>query len=334
MRDIKKWIEEIIQSEERYAIPIMTHPGIEIIGSTVKEAVQNGEIHARAIKALSDRFPSKASTVIMDLTVEVEAFGCQIDFPDHEMPRIIGRLVDSEGVAALQVPDLSAGRVPEFLKACRMAVEQITDKAVFAGVIGPFSMAGRLFDMSEIMVACYLEPDAIALLLEKCTQFMTAYCEALKATGCNGVVIAEPAAGLLSNDDCMQFSSAYIKQVIDRIQDDSFMCVLHNCGNTGHCTDAMLHTGAKAFHFGNAMTMTDALERCPADVLVMGNIDPVRVFKMMNPQQIKEQVTTLLTQTADYPNFVLSSGCDVPPAVPFENIQAFYDALSDYNATK
>ena len=35
--------------------------------------------------------------------------------------------------------------------------------------------------------------------------------------------------------------------------------------------------------------------------------------------------------TAPWPNFVLSSGCDVPPGVKMENIRAFFRALEDYN---
>lgn len=327
------WISEIINSKERFTIPIMTHPGIEMIGCSVKDAVQDGEIHAQAIKALSDKFPSKATTVIMDLTVEAEAFGCHIEFPEHDMPHVIGRLVDSyDAVEKLRVPDLSAGRVPEYLKANRLAVETITDKPVFSGVIGPFSLAGRLYDMSEIMVSCYLEPETIALLLDKCTQFILSYCRALKEIGCAGVILAEPAAGLLSNDDCMQFSSQYIRQIVAEVQDEDFMVVLHNCGNTGQCTEAMIYTGAKAFHFGNAISMEKALEACPAEALVMGNIDPVGVLRMMNPEQIINEVTILLEQTKDFPNFVLSTGCDVPPNVPLENIQAYYQALTAFNS--
>lgn len=207
----------------------------------------------------------------------------------------------------------------------------ITDKPVFAGAIGPFSLAGRLYGMSEIMVACYLEPDAIALLLDKCSRFIEDYCMELKRTGCSGVIIAEPAAGLLSNEDCLQFSSVYIKNIIDKVQDDSFMVVLHNCGNTGQCTDAMISTGAKAYHFGNAISMTEVLKQCPADTLVMGNINPVGVLRMMSPEEIEKEVTSLLEQTAEFPNFVLSTGCDVPPCVPEENIQAYYNALSAFN---
>ncbi|MDR1097253.1 MAG: uroporphyrinogen decarboxylase family protein [Tannerella sp.] len=330
--DTNKWISEIIQGKKRSTLPIMTHPGIEMIGCTVREAVQSGEIHARAIQELAAKYTSIASTVIMDLTVEAEAFGCKIEFPENDMPHILGRLADSaEAIEKLAIPPLSAGRIPEYIKANRLAAGTITDKPVFAGMIGPFSLAGRLYDMSEIMVACYIEPDAIALLLDKCTQFLLSYCSELKRTGCAGVIIAEPAAGLLSNEDCLQFSSVYIKRIIESVQDDGFMVILHNCGNKGHCTDAMLYTGAKAFHFGNAISMVETLEQCPAGVLVMGNIDPVGILRMMTPEQVKSKVASLLEQTAGFPNFVLSTGCDVPPHVPDENIRAYYDALSEYN---
>lgn len=329
--NVDKWINDIIASPERFTMPIMTHPGIEMIGATVKEAVQNGTTHARAIIELSKKYPSIAATVIMDLTVEAEAFGSSIEFPENDMPHILGSLVESDQIADLQIPSLTSGRIPEYIKANQAAVGMITDKPVFAGVIGSFSLAGRLYGMSEIMVACYLEPDVIASLLEKCTVFIATYCKELKQAGCAGVVIAEPAAGLLSDEDCMQFSSAYIKKIVDEIQDDTFIVILHNCGSTGQCTGAMLHTGAKAYHFGNAISMTEVLAQCPQDVLVMGNIDPVGVLRMMTPEEVKQQVLSLLEQTAAFPNFVLSTGCDVPPNVPEENIQAYYEALSVFN---
>jgi len=329
---MKQWINEVINRSGRIAIPIMTHPGIEMIGKTVQDAVTNGKIHAEAIIALNDRYPSAASTVIMDLTVEAEAFGCAVNFPKDGMPDLGHRLVDSfEQVRQLSVPSLSAGRISQYLLANQLAVAAIKDKPVLGGCIGPYSLAGRLFDLTEIMMAIYIEPDTINLLLEKCTQFLTEYCRALKASGVNGVVIAEPAAGLLSNDDCRQFSSLFVKQIVDAVQDDSFSVILHNCGNRGHCTQAMLFTGAHGYHFGNVMNMTDALETCPSDVLVMGNLDPVGVLKMSTPEQVKQSAKNLLEKTASYSNFVLSSGCDVPPHTPLENVEAFYTALAEFN---
>ena len=332
MKNMKQWIADVINNPKRVAIPIMTHPGIEMIGKTVEDAVTDGKIHAEAIRALNVRYPSAASTVIMDLTVEAEAFGCTINFSKNEVPTVRHRLVSNfEEVHQLPVPSLSAGRVPQFLLANQYTVAAISDKPVLGGCIGPFSLAARLFDMTEIMMAIYIEPDTVNLLLEKCTQFLVDYCRALKTTGINGMIIAEPAAGLLSNNDCQQYSSYYVKQIVEVLQDDCFAVFLHNCGNKGQCTQAMLYTGANGYHFGNAMNMVDALDTCPPDVLVMGNLDPVGVLNLSTPEQVKQSVETLLEQTIGYRNFVLSSGCDVPPHTSLENVEAFYEALAAFN---
>ena len=70
------WIDQIMKNPRRVAMPIMTHPGIEYIGKHVVDAVTNGEVHFEAIKAVVEKYDMAACTVIMDLTVEAEAFGC------------------------------------------------------------------------------------------------------------------------------------------------------------------------------------------------------------------------------------------------------------------
>ncbi len=330
---MKEWACDLIAAPDRITIPIMTHPGIELCGRTVEEAVKSGEVHFEAIRALNHRYPAAACTVIMDLTVEAEAFGAGILFTENEVPNIIGRLVsDFASVEALQVPSLTAGRVPEYLNANELAARHITDKPIFGGCIGPFSLAGRLFDMSEMMMALYIEPDTVKLLLEKCTEFISEYIRAIKATGVNGIIMAEPAAGLVSNEDCSLYSSTYIARIVRELQDDNFMIVLHNCGNTGHCTAAMVETGAAGLHFGNKIDMVQALKECPEEVVVMGNIDPVGILKMETPEQVKAATADLLQRTSAWKNYVLSTGCDAPPHVPMANIEAFYEALNEYNA--
>jgi uroporphyrinogen decarboxylase len=92
----------------------------------------------------------------------------------------------------------------------------------------------------------------------------------------------------------------------------------------------MIRTGAMALHFGNKIDMVTVLKECPSDVLVLGNIDPVGLFKSAEPHVIKKVVSDLLEKTKEYPNFILSSGCDVPPHTPFANIEAFYEALEEF----
>ena len=185
--------------------------------------------------------------------------------------------------------------------------------------------------MSEIMMAIYVEPELAKMLLSKCAQFIHTYVQALKETGVDGVIMAEPAAGLLSNDDATLYSTHYIAPIVEAVQDDDFLFVLHNCGNTGHCTRSMVDSGARALHFGNQCNMVEALKQTPEGVIAMGNLDPVGIFKSATPEQVYAATTDLLSATAAYDNFVISSGCDVPPGVSRENIEAFYRAVRNFN---
>lgn len=317
------------------AVPIMTHPGIEIIGKRIADAVTNGNIQADAVTALAEKTPSDAATMIMDLTVEAEAFGCKLRFSPDNLPSVENRLLQNAAdVTELRVPDLNTGRVNEYLQANRSAARRITDRPVYAGCIGPFSLAGRLYDITEIMMALFIEPDMVKKLLIKCSAFIMEYVKALKDTGVDGVIMAEPVAGLLSNEDAMTFSTYYIRPIVDSVQDDNFLVTLHNCGNTGQCTQSMIATGAGALSFGNRCDIVSALDEVPADRIVMGNLDPVRVFKDMSPENLYDETMKLLTSTAAFKNFVISTGCDVPAGVSHENINAFFSAIMEFRQQK
>lgn len=329
------WKNDLLTSNKTAAIPIMTHPGIEQIDKNVLDAVTDGEIQYCAIKILSDKYPSAAAAMIMDLSIEAEAFGSEIVFSKDEIPTVHGRLIsDINEITELTIPDLSSGRLPEYLRAAELAAKNISDKPVLAGCIGPFSLAGRLFDFSELMVALLINSEEIEMLLEKITSFLIKYIKAFKETGVNGIVIAEPAAGMLSPGDCKIFSSTFIKTIVDEIQDENFLIVYHNCGNTNNLLKEIELTGAGAFHFGNACEITNALKVIDNSKLVMGNIDPVNIFKMADEQTVYNATIELLNKTSEYKNYILSSGCDVPPHIPEENIRAFYKALEDFNSTK
>ncbi len=331
-RNMLNWRTQILDSERRVALPIMTHPGIDAIGATVRQAVCDGEVHARAIEHLANAYPTAAASMIMDLSVEAEAFGCRTHLTEDDVPSIEGPIVhDAASIEALAVPTLTAGRVPEYLKAARLAARRVTDRPLLAGCIGPYSLAGRLYGMTEIMMGILDEPQVLHALIEKCTQFLIAYIQAFRDEGIDGVLMAEPAPGMLSPELCDEFSSAYVARVVAAVQDESFVLVLHNCGNAGELNRSMASTGAWGFHLGNNNDVARSIADFPADAMVMGNIDPASTMKMGAPEQVRSQVLDLLQRTAERRNFILSTGCDIPPHVPEANIRAFFAALDEYN---
>ena len=52
--NMERWIEQVIQQKKVAAVPIMTHPGIELGHRTVHEAVTNGLIHYEAVMRLCE----------------------------------------------------------------------------------------------------------------------------------------------------------------------------------------------------------------------------------------------------------------------------------------
>lgn len=313
----------------------MTYPGVEMLGKGILDVVRDGVAQAECIIELAKRYPSAAAVTIMDLSAEAEAFGCPVQFSDVEVPTVVAPIAGNlESIRKLRVPNVGSGRTEVYLTAAGLAGEDIMDRPVFGGHIGPLSLAARIYGMSEIMLALMLEPDTVHQLLTTCTQFLVAYARAFKATGVNGILIAEPAAGLTSPAACAEFSSQYVKRIVDAVQDDHFMVTLHNCGNTRRLVPSLVTTGALGLHFGNAVDMADVLPQIPPDRLAMGNLDPAGVLCRGTAEEVTSRTLDLLEHTRSFPNFVLSSGCDVPPHTPLENVNAFYEALRKFNTIR
>lgn len=332
--DMEKWLEDTLQAKRKKAMPVLSFPCITLMDITVKELISDSDLQAKGMKMIADRVDSAASVSMMDLSVEADAFGSEIRVSDDEVPTVIGSIIASEEDAeALAVPPVGSGRTGKYVDAISKVVKLITDRPVFAGIIGPFSLAGRLMDVSEAMIYCYDEPDMVHKVMQKTTDFLIQYAKEYKKVGANGVVMAEPLTGILSPALAEEFSEPYVKQIVDAVQDDNFVVIYHNCGNnTIQMIDSILRTGAAAYHFGNAISMKEMMPHIPPNTIAMGNVDPSTQFRNGTPETIKAETKRVLEECGGYPNFVISSGCDIPPLSPWENIDAFFEAVNEFYA--
>lgn len=331
-RDMKAWLEELKAAPAKKAMPVLSFPAIQLMGVSVKELISDSDLQAKGMALVAQRVDSAASVSLMDLSVEAECFGAQIRVSDEEVPTVVGQVVSTQEEAqALAIPEVGACRTGLYIDAIKKAAGLITDRPVFAGVIGPFSLAARLLDVTEVMIDCYEEPDMVHIVLDKVTQFLCAYCQAYKEAGANGVVLAEPVAGLLSPALAEEFSGPYVKRIVDAVQDDSFLVIYHNCGgSTIQQIDSILATGSAAYHFGNAIDMAEMMTHIPAGTVAMGNVDPAGEFRNGTPDSIRAATLAVMDACCKYPNFVISSGCDIPPLSRWENIDAFFAAVREY----
>lgn len=327
--NVKQLLWEVARSDRKRALPILSFPAAQKMGVTVEQLVKDPQLQAQAMAIIAGQTDTLAAVSLMDLSVEAEAFGATVRFFSNEVPAVTGQLVmDLEDAENLEVPGMDQGRASLCVQGVALAKKQISDKPVLAGMIGPFSLAGRLMDVTEIMYICYDEPEAVHAVLEKATQYLIAYGSAMKAAGADGIMMAEPLAGILSPDMAKEFSVPYVKRIIEALQDENFIMIYHNCGNSvSSMLDAIFSQGAEAYHFGNAVDMKTVLEAAPEHVLCMGNLDPASQLAEGTPESVAEATRELMARCGSYSNFVPSSGCDIPAHAKWENIQAFFANL-------
>lgn len=330
--NMKQWVDNVLSADEIFGLPIMSYPGLPLAGKSVNDVVTNAQAQFEVMMALKERFPVPAVLNAIDLSLEAEAFGCGVVLSEKDLPKLVEELPgDRETIENLQVPSLTAGRVGVFIEAMELAVANIKDLPIFAVPIGPFSLASSIIGLKKMSKMLIKDKALAHLLLEKANEFCIAYAREYKRVGANGIIIAEPTAGLLSPAQCDEFSSVYVKRIVDALQDDEFCVGLHNCGNTEHLVATMVSTGCVAYSFGNAINMENIMPQMPDHMLAFGNIDPARTFLDGSTEKMAAEVTDLLEKMHPYKNFVLASGCDVPPGTPLENIDVFYHELAKFN---
>lgn len=312
-------------------MPIGVYAGLEITGASVKDAVTSAVHQSEAVLALHERFNTQVMLTAMDLSTEAETFGCEIRMLDDEIPTVIGRVVTSgEEIDRLINPTVGDKRTSIHLQTAQNLVSRANGIPVLGGVIGPFSLAGRLFGVSEILELSLTDPDLAERLLEKATRFLIEYVQAFRDQGVDGVIMAEPAAGLLSPRGLAKYSSAFVKEIVDKTQTDSFTILLHNCGAKIAHLPKILEAGAEIFHFGAPMDMSQAITQVGSEVILCGNLDPTAVFHSGTTAEVETQTSALMNLTSPFKNFIISSGCDIPPHTPVENLDAFYRVVREY----
>jgi uroporphyrinogen decarboxylase len=322
----------VLDSVSRVPMPIGVYAGLEITGASVKDAVTNTQHQTEAVLALHERFNTPVMLTAMDLSAEAEAFGSEIRMSEDDIPTVIGRLVTTgEEIDRLIIPSAGDKRTSVHLLTAQNLVAQAKGLPVLGGLIGPFSLAGRLFGVSEIMELSLTDPDLTERLLQKVTRFLIDYVLSFRGQGVDGVIMAEPAAGLLSPRGLAKFSSAFIKKIVDETQTDDFTILLHNCGAKIAHLPRILEAGTEIVHFGAPMDMSQAITQVDREVIVAGNLDPTAVFHSGTISEVAEQTSALLSLTSPYKNFIISSGCDIPPHTPVENLDTFYRVVREYS---
>ena len=295
----------------------------------MKEALLSARIQAEAILAYYEEFKPEIVFPLMDLTVECEAVGAEVKYAANDAASIDHPLVrEASDLARLRRPEVGLGnRLGIFVDTLAWVRRHLPCGATLAAyIIGPFTMAGRLMGLAELATGLVLAPDLARELIGFCTEVLSEYLRALLTSEPDMVWILDPSTSLISPAHAENFSLPYLKPLVEQIKAAHRRSVLHNCGRIEHLVPLLLELDIDGLSVGPRTDLAALAKVVPERVRLYGNLDPTELFVNARPAQTAAATTNLLTAMAGRRNFILSTGCDLPPNLCHENLRAFFAA--------
>ena len=202
-----------------------------------------------------------------------------------------------------------------------------------AYVTGPYSLAALMIGAEEAAMSTVMEPEKLEQLCQFATEQIQKYIHLLIAGGAQVICILEPSAVMLGPDQFETFSSKYVSHISRSCKFTNAATIYHTCGNTMHLIEQMVASGVDGISLDSLPAGVDlpaVAAQVPEEVAIIGNISPTETMLNGREEEVEKEVFELLEQMKTFPNYVLSTGCDLPQEVPLRNIHAFMNAGRKY----
>ncbi len=322
---------EAYEDGRRLVAPLVGFPGVVLTGSTIKMAQQNYGEHFKAIKRLVEEFHPDLAFPLMDLAVEANALGRYTIFPKHESATVPKEPFDFRELERLPEVNIAFdARINTYVETVKL-MNLGLPPGVLRGayVTGPYSLAGLIIGSDEAAIATMLQPDEFTRLCNFAAETIQEYVRLLIAAGAQVICVLEPSAVMLGPTQFKQFSADYVAHILASCKYSGINTIYHTCGNTLHVIQNMVEAGVDGISLDSAdvgVYLPEVAKRVPDNVALIGNINPATTMLYGSPEEVEEKVTALLEAMDPYPNFILSTGCDLPQETPPANIHAFMHA--------
>lgn len=310
----------------------VTTSGLTELGYRFAEIHVDAEKMANSALATYEQHGFECVVVPFDMGVEAGALGCVVNYYDDGSDRILyptisGKVSETIAGMDLQVPaDLSqAGRIPLVLEALRMIRAKVGDQvAIGSWVLGPFTLAGQLTDLNDLLKTSYKKPDLINALLSQLADVLIQISRLYREAGADYITVREMGAtsDVISPRMFENLILPHLQRVFQGIPSPT---VLHICGDTNPIIELMARAGADALSVDQKNNLALSREKLP-ETLIFGNIDPYNLLVQGTPETIETGIREILSKQPD----AVWPGCDIWPEVPPINFKALMQTMKDH----
>ena len=319
-------------------IPVFSGYGSITVHGLEKNGWRFADIHTDALKMAQvaassyQLFGFESAVVPFDMGVEAEVLGSKVNFYSHREDVVYPTIVEhaAEKVVDLDIiipSDLgNAGRIKLVREALGMLKKDIGDEvAIGSWVLGPYTLAGQLVELSDLSKSAFKKPELMNELLGKLSGYLVEVIRLYREAGADYITVREMGAGpdILSP----RLFKSLIKPHLDRIfaEIDSPK-VLHMCGDTNAIIELLGDCGADAVSVENKNDVVNTRQILGPEALIFGDIDAYNVLVAGKPQDVEAAVRAAIDKGVN----AIWPGCDIWPTAPKENMKMLVEATRKY----
>ena len=291
------------------------------------------------------RYAFDAAILFSDILTVPDAFGQGLYFVEGEGPKFRKTIDQPADVEKLPEVDMAA-QLSYVTDAVRLIRRELNGTVPLIGFAGsPWTLAvymiegGGSKDFRRAKAFMYDHPEAMRLLLTRLTAAVTDYLNAQIEAGAQAVQIFDTWGGTLSHAAYMEYSLAYIKQVVAGLHKEHegrpVPSIVFTKGG-GQWLEAMADTGCDALGLDWTCDIGEARRQVGAQVALQGNMDPALLYA--KPAAIEKEVRRILQAFHDGGGssgdggHVFNLGHGITPEVDPERVRVFVDAVHEHSA--
>lgn len=318
-------------------IPQITYTTAQLANIGLVEALHSPKKTAKALLAGQRELEYDAIYVGWESSFNLlaEAMGCTMRFPKDSVPQVAEHVIKTPSdLDRIEVPDPNTtGRLPIHMETLEIIKEKVGEEIpLFSYTPGPFTLAGQLCSVNQLMLAVIRDPSFIQELTKITTVASSMYAKANIKGGVDVIVTADPTASgsLISPDAFKTYAAPGLQKIVQTVIKAGAIPSLHICGKTTPLLKMMAATGAKILELDHLVNLSEAKRQVGNQVILMGNLNPTELLLSGNPQAVEQAAKDCIEKVGRDGRYILSSGCEIPPLAPLENIKAMVTAAKKY----
>lgn len=310
------------------AYPILGSFTAKLVGRSIREYLTDPRVFADAQARAYEMFDPDIVVMMADLLMEAEAMGTGVAFPEDSLCQITSHVLEDKGkLQSLSVPDPRRdGRMPYYLEACAAIRKVVTDRPVGSTLVGPWAIAASLRGIQELIYDTLDDPEFVHQLMRLTTEVAKAFGTAVVETGV-GLSYSEAtvSSSVISPKIYREFVHGYHVELINYFKERKVGVTLHVCGLVDPIIEDLITTGANALSIDSFSSLARAVEVNQKRTVLIGNV-ATALFESGTREEMEQAVKECIDVAAAGSAFILSSGCEVPPTAPVENVHCFMEA--------